>query len=138
MGLFGSFRKMLSYQNELQDYWNVPESEGEVDAILEPSKSGQPQVIYKHSYRCSISLFAKSSLDSGIEDLLTESGAKAHLIDVVGMRAISNYIANKIDVQHQSPQIILLHNGFPFWTASHGNARLEALQDAVHELKNPV
>lgn len=138
MGLFGSFRNMLSTENELQDFWNVPEGEDEVDTIIEASKSGQPQVIYKHSYRCSISLFAKSSLDSGIDDLLEESGANAHLFDVVGMRALSSYIAQKTGVRHQSPQIILLHNGSPFWAASHGDVRLVNLQDAVNELKNPV
>lgn len=136
MGLFGSIRNILSDRNELQEFWNVPESKEDVDSLIKSSESGNPQIIYKHSYRCSISLFAKSSLDSRIESLLQAFGLEAHLVDVAGMRNISSYIEQKTRVPHQSPQIILLHDGYPFWSATHGDVRIDNLTEAVHDLKN--
>lgn len=135
MGLFGSIRNMLSGEHELQEYWHAPQTEEEVDELIEASKSDRPQIIYKHSYRCSISLFVKSSLDAEMDEILHQTNTNAYLVDVVGMRSVSNYIAQKTGIQHQSPQLILLHNGSPFWSASHGNVRAENLKSALNDLR---
>lgn len=130
MSIFGSIRNLMSSQPEAETLWSIPENESDIDDIL--NKSDKPQIIYKHSYRCSISLFSKSSLDSGAEEL--RQLADIYMIDVVSMRALSAYVAEKTGVVHQSPQVLLLHKGQPFWKASHGDVRIENLEEALREL----
>jgi len=130
MGIFGSIRSILSQQHEPDPNWNIPGSEEAIDEIF--SINGKPQVIYKHSYRCSISLFSKNRLDSEIEEL--REAADLHLIDVVTDRSLSRYVAEKSGIRHESPQVILLNAGKPFWAASHGDVRIDALRDALREL----
>jgi len=130
MSIFGSIRNLMSSQPEAETLWSVPENEGDIDDILKNYE--KPQIIYKHSYRCSISLFSKSSLDSGAEDLRLQ--ADIYMIDVVSRRSLSAYVAEKTGVIHQSPQVLLLHKGQPFWQASHGDVRIENLKEALREL----
>lgn len=115
---------------ESEPNWNIPQNKTAIDEILNSVE--RPQIVYKHSYRCSISMLSKRSLDSGIEEL--SEVADAHLVDVVSMRELSDYVAEKTGIRHESPQVLLLSRGTPYWSASHGGVRLKALQDAVYEL----
>jgi bacillithiol system protein YtxJ len=74
----------------------------------------KPQIIFKHSTRCSISVASKSKLDSGdIEE------ADVYYLDLLNHRDISNTIAEKYAVHHESPQIILIKNGQAVYDESH-------------------
>ena len=42
-----------------------------------------------------------------------------YLLDLLNYREISNAIANRYDVMHQSPQILVIKNGKVVYTASH-------------------
>lgn len=130
MGIFDSLRKIAGNKQEKASCWNQPQTEDAADEILKSEK--RPQVIYKHSYRCGISLVAKNSLESGIDSLLGQ--ADFHLVDVVANRSLSKYFAEKSGVRHESPQIIVMHKGAPFWQASHGGVRIDALKEALKEL----
>lgn len=130
MGIFDSLRKIAGSRQEESSSWNQPQTEGEIDEILKISD--KPQVIYKHSYRCSISLIAKRSIESGMDSLLGQ--ADFYLVDVVANRSVSEIIAKKIGVRHESPQIILVQKGKPFWQASHGGVRIDALTEVLNEL----
>lgn len=130
MSIFGSIRSLMSSKTEEEPSWIIPENKLEIDAVFNHSE--KPQIFYKHSYRCSTALFTKNSLDTGIEEV--GKYADMYLIDVVDMREISMYIAEKTGVKHESPQLILLQNGQPFWHTSHGEVQLENLVDAMNEL----
>lgn len=112
--------------------WGQPQTESEIDSIL--GKSEKPQVIYKHSYSCALSLFAKSSLESDLE--LAAEMADLYLINVIAQRPLSNAIAAKTGVRHESPQLLVIHNGDVFWSASHGNVRIDELLEALNELEH--
>lgn len=132
MGIFDSLRKIAGNKQDESSNWNQPQTEYAVDEIL--VNENKPQVIYKHSYRCGISMVARNSLESGI-DLLIEQ-ADFHLVDVVANRSLSNYIAEKTGVYHESPQIIVVYQGNPFWQTSHGGVRLDTLKDALKDLSD--
>lgn len=132
MGVFDSLRNIVENRQETSASWNQPQTEDRVDDILK--REDKPQVLYKHSYRCGVSLFAKSSLDSGMDSLKEQ--VDFHLIDVVANRSLSQYIAEKTGVRHESPQIILVYKGNPFWQSSHGGVRIEALREALKELSD--
>ena len=64
--------------------------------------------IFKHSTRCSISRFALKQFENefNLEDKIT-----IYLLDLLNHRDVSNEIATRFVVEHQSPQLILIKNG---------------------------
>jgi len=46
-------------------------------------------------------------------------GAQAYLVDVRAQRSLSQQIAARCGVQHESPQVIIVRRGAPIWNASH-------------------
>ena len=72
-----------------------------------------PQVLFKHSTRCSISSLALSRLNFRSVD------KDYYILDIIAYREISNKIAKRFNVTHQSPQILLLHKGKCIYDASH-------------------
>lgn len=72
-----------------------------------------PQVLFKHSYRCSISSFALSRMQSQTKNI------DYYLLDVIAQREISNEVAQEYNVIHQSPQILIIHHGKCIYNISH-------------------
>jgi len=78
----------------------------------------KPQLIFKHSTRCSISTMALSRfegsgiLDSDVLDL--------YYLDLIQYRNISNAIESKSGVRHESPQVIVIDKGEVFLSETHG------------------
>lgn len=108
----------------------MPQTKSEIDAVFK--KNDKPQIIYKHSPRCGTSVLTKTNLESGIGSILEK--ADVYMIDVISKREISRHVAEKTGVRHESPQIILLHRGVPFWHGSHGDVRYEKIRDVLIEL----
>jgi bacillithiol system protein YtxJ len=92
--------------------WLLLESESQFLEILE---DGAPFFIFKHSPRCSISVVAKNR----IEKQAIGNSVPVYLVDVVSQRSLSQFVASKIDVVHQSPQLIKLDKGVAVFDASH-------------------
>jgi bacillithiol system protein YtxJ len=82
-----------------------------------------PQVILKHSTTCSIS---KMSL-ARLERSEAPSTIQFYYLDLLNYRAISNAIAEKFSVYHESPQILLIKNGECTYDESHGGIRMEEI-----------
>ena len=101
--------------------WIDLKSDGEWSNVLEASKKA-PVVVFKHSTRCSISLMAKKNLER-----FWEHDIAAYYLDLIQYRAISNKISTDLDVQHQSPQLILISNGIAIYDASHSDIDADAL-----------
>ena len=66
-----------------------------------------PQLIFKHSTRCVISVMIKNRLERSE----IPSGVDFYYLDLLQYRPISNLIADSFSVHHQSPQILLIQNG---------------------------
>jgi bacillithiol system protein YtxJ len=80
-------------------------------------------VIFKHSTRCSISRMALKQFENeyNLEDKVT-----LYFLDLLNFRSISNAISEEFQVEHQSPQIIVIKNGKAIFSASH--SAIDALQ----------
>lgn len=74
-------------------------------------------VIFKHSTRCSISRFALNSFEN--EFNYPKEKIELFYLDLLVHRDISNEIARKFGVEHQSPQILVIKNGRAIYSASH-------------------
>lgn len=70
-----------------------------------------PVFLFKHSLTCPIS--------TDIYQEIKNVDGKVNLIVVQTAREISNAVAAKTGVRHESPQAIILENGSPVYHASH-------------------
>lgn len=99
--------------------WKHLTSIEDLNQALEASKE-QPVALFKHSTRCSVSLMAKKTLEYGW-DLPID----AYFLDLITHRNVSNAIAQQLNVEHQSPQLIVVKNGEAIHSASHGSINAE-------------
>ena len=74
-----------------------------------------PVYIYKHSTRCSVSLFAMKRLLL-LDTMQNETWV---YIDVVAQRPLSLVLAEELNILHESPQLILLSEGNVLAHGSH-------------------
>jgi bacillithiol system protein YtxJ len=96
---------------------------GVLDEIVTNSHQ-KPVVIFKHSTRCSISKFALKNFES---DYKAAHDLDFYFLDLIEYRNVSNAIATKFEVQHQSPQILLIQNGVCTYHDSHQDIDFEKL-----------
>lgn len=128
MGLFSRAKEAFSGSEGENDIWQQIEDPSTIETILEESNN-KPQLIYKHSHRCSVCFVAQGNLESAAEEILQE--AEMHFVNVVKSRNISDAIAEQLDLRHESPQAILLKNGEVVWHASHGKIDADAILEKV-------
>lgn len=105
--------------------WIPLNSVAQIAEIKEKSKT-RPQVIYKHSTRCSISTVVKARLDRG--NASDYSNFDFYFLDLITYRQVSNAVAETFRVQHESPQILLIRNETCIYNDSHMAIDLRELQ----------
>ena len=76
----------------------------------------KPVAIFKHSTRCSISRFALKQFENEFD---SADATDTYFLDLIEHRDVSNEIANRFKVVHQSPQLLLIKNGQSVYDASH-------------------
>jgi len=87
-----------------------------------------PAVIYKHSNRCALCFRTLKEV---------QKFARRHpevpvlMIDVVKHRSVSNLVADKYHVVHQSPQALVIRDGMSVWEASHLSVTAGELEAAI-------
>ncbi|MCK6639153.1 MAG: bacillithiol system redox-active protein YtxJ [Bacteroidia bacterium] len=86
-------------------------------ARLEELNNQGDFILFKHSPRCSISNMAYDRYQRFIEAL--PAGVKTYVVNVLTSRDISQFIAGKYGVQHESPQVLYIRNGTCIYNASH-------------------
>ncbi len=118
---FANFNRLLERMNRnevstTEGYWLYITDRDQLDKIIDRSEQS-PVVIYKHSIRCGLSGMVWLRLKKD-EKRLKEK-AELYFLDLIRNRPISNEIATIFDVEHQSPQIIIVKNGRAIYHASH-------------------
>lgn len=93
--------------------WKNLDSTSQLESIIEDSYTA-PQVIFKHSTTCPISSIAKSRLEGG-----WNLDISPYYLDLLLYRSISNEIESSLGIRHESPQILLIHNGKVTYNESH-------------------
>ncbi len=104
--------------------WISLEDESQLKDIIERSEQ-RPQLIFKHSTRCSVSSMAKNRL---MKNELPEE-VDFYYLDLLKHRNISNKIAADFDVEHQSPQVLLIKNGKCVYTESHSAITMDEIEE---------
>ena len=98
----------------------------QIDEIKEKSLQ-RPQVIFKHSTRCSVSSMAKNRL----ERIEPPQNVDFYYLDLIQYRSISNKIAEDFSVYHESPQILLIKNGECTYDESHSGISMEEIIESI-------
>jgi len=105
------------------------ESEAGLAACLAAS-ADVPVFILKHSTACPISAGAKGRVADFLADP-PENCPAVYLVKVIESRSVSNAIADRLGVRHQSPQLILVKDGQAVWDASHHRITGENMAAAI-------
>lgn len=94
----------------------------ELDGLLE--KNNKHIVIFKHSTSCPISAKAYSEFKEFVAN--AHSGTYV-LVKVIEHRPVSNEIAERFQVKHESPQVLHVNDGNVMWHDSHRRITKEEL-----------
>lgn len=100
--------------------WIDLTEEAQLEAIKELSKQ-KPQVIFKHSTRCSISSMAKNRLEKSQVPPNTDF----YYLDLIRYRQLSVKVADEFGVFHESPQVLVIKNGGCIYDESHSGITMD-------------
>ena len=103
--------------------WHELRSEEEFNRLLEDQS--QSFAIFKHSSRCGVSSWVRRSFNSDWKS--DYSQVDIYEVDVIRNRAISQLIAEKLNIHHESPQLIVVKNGEVIHNESHNNIEAKSL-----------
>lgn len=97
--------------------WNNLNSVDQLDLIRGESND-KKILIFKHSTRCSISRTALDRLERNWKnDDVAE--VKLYFLDLISYRQISAAVGAMFDVEHESPQVLIISKGQAIYNQSH-------------------
>lgn len=105
--------------------WNHLTSIADLDKALTESNESLV-ILFKHSTRCSISRMALKMFEMGWDESL--SGVKPYFLDLLNHRDISAEIASRLDVEHQSPQLLVVSSGKALSVANHSDINADIVK----------
>lgn len=111
--------------------WRQLTDLGQLNEILVES-ADKPVIIFKHSTRCSVSRMVLKQFENefNLHEKITP-----YFLDLLEHRDISNEIASRFGVFHQSPQLIVIKDGNAVFNDSHGSIDAGKLEQFIG-LKN--
>jgi len=108
--------------------WIPLEEIEQLDQLVEESQT-QYVLVFKHSTRCGVSRFSLQAFES--EFKIDSSKVSLYFLDLLKNRGLSNEIASRFDVVHQSPQVLLIRNSEVVFTESHGQINAQELRHLI-------
>src|SRR5678815_1876122 len=103
----------------------------QLEQLLAESQA-RPLLLFKHSYSCGISLEA---LDEIVDHLNQESlDARYAMVTVQTHRELSNAVASRLGIRHQTPQAIVVRDGRAVWSASHFRVNAGEIRKALETI----
>ncbi len=108
--------------------WTPLEQERDLESLLDRSNE-QLCLIFKHSTRCPLSAMAKQRLER--DWTFAERQLKPWYVDVLAHREMSNRLAERFGVHHESPQVLLIAKGRCFFDCSHLDISVALLAEEI-------
>lgn len=102
--------------------WNELHDIAQLEQIVNESEQ-KPVLIFKHSTRCSISASALNRVERAWADN-AEKAVTPYFLDLLNHRDISAEIESKFNVEHQSPQVLVISKGKSIFDTSHMDINL--------------
>jgi bacillithiol system protein YtxJ len=98
------------------------------EAAIEESRL-RPVLLFKHSRNCGVSCEALDELHAHLER--ADDTATYKVVTVQSHRSVSDHVADRLGIRHETPQAILLRDGRPVWSASHFRITADALSKHI-------
>jgi len=109
--------------------WQTINDEVQLEEIKQKSFE-HPVLVFKHSTTCSISATSLSRIERAW-DTDKAKNIEPFYLDLLRYRSISNKLAKDFDIEHQSPQVLLIQNGECTYDASHFDIRFDEIVSKV-------
>jgi bacillithiol system protein YtxJ len=119
-------------KNKMNKIWSNLTEEKQIVEIIDLSNS-IPVFIFKHSTTCGISAQAKENLELSFKN--SDKSFLFYYLDLLKFRSVSNEVAAILNVHHQSPQLILVHDGKVVFTTSHHKIKANTIDESLSLLK---
>ncbi|WP_019038414.1 bacillithiol system redox-active protein YtxJ [Psychroflexus tropicus] len=134
----GLFSKLFNTQPSLDENdsaqfavtWKKLENTSQLDAVEELSKE-KFVAIFKHSVTCGISHMVWHQFQNEID--FNNDHIEMLYLDLLAHRDVSNEIARRFQVLHQSPQLIIIKDGEVVHHASHSAIRISNIRKLLEE-----
>lgn len=124
------FMKFISgVEHSSKINWKYLTSENQLDDLIEQSRT-VPVAIYKHSTRCGVSSMAKSKLEREWD--IADERIEMYFLDLIPYRSVSNAVAKRFKIVHQSPQLIVIKNGKSVYNQSHMDISVSGLKKILN------
>lgn len=96
----------------------------DLDTLIRSSHDA-PVILFKHSETCGTSWMARESLAHG------ELHATVYELVVQRQRGLSDTVAARLGVRHESPQVLIISGGVAVWHTSHAGVTSDRLTRAL-------
>ncbi len=97
--------------------WRALTSLDQLEGLHQDSYK-KPQLVYKHSSTCGISSVVLNMFSKSYNS--DQEGVELHFLHIQPYRQISNEVARRYGVRHESPQLLIIKNGAVNFHTSHG------------------
>ena len=127
----GIFDKLLGNNKDTTESsipWTILTDSNQLDDLITVSER-KPTLIFKHSTRCGISRMVLKQFEKEYD--FEENQLQPYFLDLLSHRDVSNAVAKRFKVVHQSPQILLIKNGNAIFDASHHEIDAVSLRDKI-------
>jgi len=129
MGLFNKiFGGSTEEKEEKVLPWIFLTSESQLEEIVRKSFE-KPQVVFKHSTRCSISSVSMNKFVKNYN--IPKEDADLYYLDLLNYRSVSDEVGYRFQVMHQSPQVLVIKNGEAVYDASHYAIQTDKILDLI-------
>ena len=108
-------------------HWIHLTDEEQLKQIVSKSQN-RPQVIFKHSTRCSISSVALQRL----QKVNQPSDIDFYFLDLLAYRSLSSKISETFNVHHESPQVLVIKDGGCIYDESHLSISMDEIVESAH------
>ena len=103
-------------ENNKQLDWIELTNESQLPSLIVKS-SVKPVLIFKYSTRCGVSRMALKSFEKNYD--IDSSKVALYFLDLLKFRKLSNEISSKLNIIHQSPQVIVVKDKKVVYHDSH-------------------
>jgi bacillithiol system protein YtxJ len=111
--------------------WNELKALDQLEEIKKESAE-KLVLIFKHSTRCNVSRMTLDRLERQWQASALPN-VMIFYLDLLRFRDISNAVAEQFNVEHHSPQVLLISNGKSVLDLSHFEIDLDAIRKSVME-----
>jgi bacillithiol system protein YtxJ len=127
MSIFNNILGSAKEKSTSKINWIPLNNLNQLDEIKEFSKS-KAMIIFKHSTRCSVSRMVLKQFENEFNQ---HEKFDLYYLDLLEFRSISLEIASRFEVEHQSPQLLVIKNETVVYHANHEAIDAEKLIELV-------